>query len=137
MNWWAIGTLVGGYIVGFVSDIGKDYLKETLAERRRERKGAEGFSRIRQAMPELIRDLKAHVEEHENARELVVLRETPLKEIYQNGPNIFRCYKERYPNLTDNLAMLVDAGHIRCGSQRTSSPIYRMTEGFIELVRKG
>jgi hypothetical protein len=32
--------------------------------------------------------------------------------------------------------MLVDAGHIRAGSQKSSSPIYRMTEEFIESVQK-
>jgi hypothetical protein len=136
MNWWAVATLVGGYVIGFVTDIGKDYFKETLAERRRERKAAEGFSRVRQAMPDLTRDLKAHFEQHDNAREFVVLRETPLKEIYQNGPEKFRCYREHYPNLTDKLAMLVDAGYIRDADPKSSSPIYRMTEVFVEFVRK-
>lgn len=73
MNWWAVALAVGGYVLGFVTDIGKDYFKESLAERRRERKAEQRFSRIRQAMPDLIRELKAHFERDEHAREFVVL----------------------------------------------------------------
>ena len=136
MNWWAVALAVGGYVLGFVTDIGKDYFKESLAERRRERKAEQRFSRILQAMPDLMRELQAHFEQHEHAREFVVLPDTTV--IYQDDtPSTkFRCYKDRHSGLTDKLATLVDAGYIRDANSKSSSPIYRMTEEFIEFVRK-
>jgi len=137
MNWWAVVTLVGGYVVGFISDIGKDYFKEILADRRRERKAAERFSRVRQAMPDMIRELKAHFEQHENAREFIVLRDPT--EIYQDGPNSTRfcCYRNRHPHLAENLAQLEEEGYVRDVSPPPRNvSIYRMTEDFIEFVRK-
>lgn len=141
MNWWAIGSAVGGYIAGFFIDIGKDYFKETLTDRRRERKATaeteKRFSRVRQAMPELIEELQAHFEQHEHAREFVVLPDPTL--IYQDGPNStrFRCYRNRHEHLAEKLARLEEDGHIRdVRPPRSDVPIYRMTEEFIEFVRK-
>lgn len=136
MNWWAVVTLVGGYLVGFISDIGKDYVKEILADRRREKKAAEKFTRIQQTMPEMIRELQAHFAQQVNAREFVVLRDPT--EIYQDGPNStrFRCYRSRHLRLDDYIAQLEEAGYIRDVSpQPRNVAIYRMTEEFIEFVR--
>jgi hypothetical protein len=136
MNWLAAWLAVGGYILGFVSDIGKDYFKEILGDRRRERKALEGFSRVARAMPELVAELKNHLAHHEHGSELVVLPNA--KVIYNDGPNSqkFRCYQERHEDLASKLGLLEDAGYLRNVTAGRNVPVYRMSQDFMDFVRK-
>jgi len=134
-----IAAWIAVYAAGYLTPVGQNFLGDYLTDRRHKREAiadaAERFSDIQRAMPDLIRELREHFATHALAREFVVLRDKNL--IYQDGPEKFRCYSDRQPTLTDNLAVLVDAGYISENRfPKSSSPLYRMKADFVELVKK-
>jgi len=128
---------VGAYVLGFLTPVGQSFLADWLTDWRHRREtrteANRRFADIQRAMPNLIRELREHFGEFEDARELVVLHDQTV--IYQNGPQIFRCYRNRHSGLDDHLARLADAGYLRVVNRVTTSPIYRMTDDFVGFLR--
>lgn len=133
----AIMLMIGAYVLGFLTPVGQNVLADWLTDLRHKREArteANGrFSAIQRAMPNLIQELRDHLRQFEDAREWVVLHDQTM--IYQNGPQIFRCYRNRHPGLDDHITRLVEAGYLRAVNRVTTSPIYRMTDDFVAFVR--
>lgn len=135
MTWAEVLTHSLAFLTGFT---GK-YLADRFTDRRHRREVQaqvdRQWSKIWIAMPGLIAEMKQDLGEDSLVREFIVM---PNKRM-SFGVGIlqprFRYYEDEHPNLRGQLAILEDAGYVRDVAP-SNVPIFRMTEAFVEQVRR-
>lgn len=133
-------THLVAFIVGTAVGAAGQYMADRLTDQRRKgeakREAASKFERTSSAMPKLISEMREDLgkPEHAVVREFVAL---PNERVMFNSDRTRLAYFESvHPDLTNKIALLVEAGYIKNVST-TSTPIFRMTEEFVQRVRGG
>lgn len=126
-----IGTITGAAAAYFASKYTDQRRgKESRKQRKKE------FLAVKDKMVELIAEMKADLstQRQEHIREFWVV---PNKRVMVGGGHKARLvyYEESYNNLRGKLDILENNGYIVAISLG-ATPIYRMVEHFIELVRQ-
>ena len=134
-----MSTLVG-FVVGVATGATGSYIGTRLTDRRRSRQAAKqakrDFLAAKTKMPALISEIKADLagEGNQHIREFFVV---PRKSVRLGGsekPRFVYC-EEEHMNLRGKLDILESNGYI-IDVTLGNTPIYRMTEEFVELVRR-
>jgi hypothetical protein len=128
------------FVVGTVAGASGMYYAEKLTDWRRikesKKERKKDFLNAKAQMPELIREMKTDLskEDHRLIREFFIL---PNKRccIGFSGKPRFSYYEEDHKSLRGKIDLLESKGFL---SDVTigNTPIYRMTEEFVELINK-
>lgn len=133
-------STITGFVAGVVTGATGSYLGNRLTDRRREQKESatakRDFKSVRDQMPELIAEMKTDlaVESQRFVREFFVL---PNRKVCLGGSEKPRLiyYVEDHGDLHGKLSILENHGYIIDVTPK-NTPIYRMTEEFVALVRE-
>lgn len=129
-----------GFVAGAITGAAGTYLGNRFTDRRREREksGADRktFAQVRDQMPALITEMKLDLEREEDrmVREFFVLEKRAHRLGGSSKPR-FVYFVEEHPQLHGQLEVLENRGYIIEVTPGTA-PVFRMTEEFVELVRK-
>lgn len=128
---WA--SFFGGIMIG----AGGQYVADLAADRRRKREtktqATKRFEKLRLQMPALLSEIKADLAGDPLVREFVVL---PNNRVAFNSRQArFFYYENEHDHLGNKVTLLLEADYIR-DVTTTNTPIYRMSEEFVELLEK-
>jgi hypothetical protein len=136
-SWDAVATHSAAFLLGAAMAAAGQYLADRFTDQRRRQETRADiqarWAKIVGAMPAFIVEMKQNLSSAPLVREFIVL---PSKHVAFGGGKLqprFRYYEDEHPQLRGQLAMLEDYGYIRDVTPR-NTPIYRMTEEFVELV---
>jgi hypothetical protein len=129
-----IATFLGGAVVGCAGQ----YLADRFTDQRRRQESQSAskkqFSRLKGEMPKLIDEMSQDLsnDESNSIREFAV---TANKRISFNGDKPrFMYHKDEHPNIQLQVDKLLAAGYLDDVTPG-NTPIYRMREGFVELIK--
>ena len=126
------------FLLGVASGAGGKYFADKYTDQRKEKETAtrekQKFKNIRKIMPELFNEMKADIAGDKSClvREFFVLP-NELLTVSSSKPR-FSYFEEQHHDLRNKLSLLLDAGFILDVSV-TDTPIYRMSDKFVELIR--
>lgn len=125
-------AVIPGRPVGQPTDATPTHFNDKRPDQREE----EEFLGIKAQMPKFITAMKTDLslEEYQNVREFFVL---PNRRVSLGGSEKLRFvyYEDEYRNLRGKLDILENVGHVTDVTPG-NVPIYRMTEGFVKLLRR-
>jgi hypothetical protein len=138
-DWWKVVTNVWVLAGAGVTALVGKYLADRLTDRRRQREAKSQDQRraakVREAMPDLLREMKQDLDSDPLVRQFVVLPTTHSH--FWSEQRRFTYYEEAHDNLMGKLAMLANLGYIHDLRIRQDQPIFSMTEDFVDLLRQG
>lgn len=129
-----------GFLLGTATGASGKYLADRFTDRRRkgesQRQLKKQFLNIKKQMPELIAEFKADLseEDHKLIREFFVLHNRKNILGGSDKPR-FVYYEEEHKDLRSKLDILENEGFLM-DVTIGNTPIYRMTEEFVELLNK-
>jgi len=135
MEPWAIPLV--SFVVGVATGAAGKYLADKFTDQRRDeaknKKAKQEFNKIRSQMPELIAEMKADFNRHENdsTREFVILPSD--KVTFNSTQSRFIYYENQHQNLKGQIDVLENHGYI-IDVTFSNAPIYRITEEFWSRV---
>ena len=135
MEPWAIPLV--SFVVGVATGAAGKYLADKFTDQRRDeaknKKAKQEFNKIRSQMPELIAEMKADFNRHENdsTREFVILPSD--KVTFNSTQSRFIYYENQHQNLKGQIDVLENHGYI-IDVTFSNAPIYRITEEFWRRV---
>jgi hypothetical protein len=137
-SWDAVASHSAAFLLGTATGAAGQYFADRFTDqRRRQEARAEikaRWSKIIGAMPAFIEEMKKDLKSSPLIREFIVL---PNKHVSFGVGKLqprFRYYEDEHPQLRGQLAMLEHYGYIHDVTPG-NTPIYRMTEEFVELVQ--
>lgn len=133
-------TLIG-FLVGTATGAAGTYFANKYTDRRREQESAtdvrKQFLDIKKQMPDLLAEMKSDLaKDHTTSyvREFFVLQSRGIRLGGSEKPR-FIYYESEHDNLRGKLDILGNVGYIKDVTPK-STPIFRMSEGFVELLMK-
>ncbi|MCC6357344.1 MAG: hypothetical protein IT450_01260 [Phycisphaerales bacterium] len=129
-----------GFVAGAITGATGTYLGNRFTDRRREREKSSAerktFAQIRDQMPALLAEMKADLEREDGrmVREFFVLEKRSHRLGGSSKPR-FTYYVEEHLQLHGQLEVLENRGYI-IDVTPGNTPVFRMTEEFVESVRK-
>ena len=130
-------TLVA-FLVGTATGAAGKYFADKYTDQRKSKEDAANlhrtFSRLRDLMPELVREMKTDLAKEQAAlvREFVILPNESV--IFQSSKPRFCYFENRHADLRNKVSLLVDAGFATDVSPG-NAPIYRMADHFVHLLK--
>jgi hypothetical protein len=132
-------TLLFTFLVGALSGAAGQYLADKYTDKRKyqeaQKASVELVKKVRSLMPELISEMKEDVmkQGYETVREFVLL---PNERVPFNsgGKQRFVYFANKTPDLIGKVQILEQEGLVM-DVTRNNTPIYRMTETFVELLK--
>lgn len=127
------------FVVGTAVGAAGQYMADRFTDQRRKqeinRESDRKFKVTLKAMPKLLSEMKADLIKHETevVREFVLLQNRRV--MFNSDRTRFVYYHSVHADLENQVAMLVEHGYIRKISI-TQTPIYRMTEDFVQRVKR-
>ena len=134
-----LSPLLGG-LFGGVTGAVAGYFAGSATDHRRRKEAAKAaekeFRDIQAQMPDLIAEMKADLSAkgNEHIREFFVLPHERVRLGGSKKPR-FAYYENKHDNLRGKLDILEDKGYL-IDVTPGNTPIYKMTEDFVALVRK-
>lgn len=133
-------SLLIGFLSGAATVAVGTYFAYKYTDRRREKEASKqakrDFLKIKAQMPDLISEIKKDLSNEKNKfiREFFVL---PNKKVCLGGSQKprFIYYAEEYDDLHGKLTIMENMGYLIDVTLK-NTPIFRMTEEFVELLRK-
>ncbi|TWT44374.1 hypothetical protein RAS1_07880 [Phycisphaerae bacterium RAS1] len=128
-----------GFVVGVATGAAGSYLGNRLTDRRREREKStadrKSFASIREQMLPLITEIKSDLEGEDGqvVREFFIIERRSIAMGRSSKPR-FAYYVEDHPQLHGQLEILENRGYI-IDVTPGNTPVFRMTEEFVDLVR--
>jgi hypothetical protein len=127
-----------GFLVGATTTATGAYFAAKFTDQRRENESAKQLKRvflnIKKQMPELIAEFKTDLAGSKLTREFFVLTN---KKDHLGGSQKHRFvyYEEEHKNLRGKLDLLENEGFL-VDMTPGNTPVYRMTEEFVDLINK-
>lgn len=128
-----------GFVVGVATGAVGSYLGNRLTDRRRDREKTaadrKAFAQVQGEMPALIAEMKADLKREDGmmVREFFVVERRSIAMGRSSKPR-FSYYVEDHPQLHGQLEVLENCGYI-IDVTPGNTPVFRMTEGFVDLVK--
>jgi len=125
------------FLIGVASGAGGKYFADKYTDQRKEKEAASRekrkFRDLRKVMPELFYEIKEDIVGDKNGlvKEFMVIPNERLT-VTSSKPR-FIYYEEQHQDLRNKLSLLLDAGFLEDVSV-TNTPIFRMSDKFVELV---
>lgn len=135
-----IQSTLAGFLVGVATGAAGSYFGNKYTDRRKEREAARRtqrqFADVKKKMPELIAEMKADLStaDGQHVREFFVLEKRSHRLGGSEKPR-FCYYVEEHGDLHGKLSILGNHGYL-IDVTPGNTPIYRMTEEFVELIHK-
>lgn len=129
-----------GFLLGTATGASGKYLADRFTERRRkgelQRQLKRQFLNIKKQMPELIAEFKSDLseEDHKLIREFFVLADRKHIIPGSKKPRL-DYYEDEHKDLRSKIDILENEGFLMDVTV-ANTPIYRMTEEFVELLNK-
>lgn len=133
-------SVIGGFLIGVATGACSSYFANKYTDRRREKEAArrakQEFLKVREQMPALMGEMKADLsrEGQEHIREIFVLDDRRIR-LGGSKKERFVYFAEDHGDLHGKLSILENMGYV-IDVTPGNTPIFRMTEGFVELVRR-
>lgn len=134
-----VSTIIG-FLAGAATGAAGTYFGNKYTDRRKEREGTtrakKQFLAAKKQMPELMAEMKADLstDDGQHVREFFVLEKRSHRLGGSSKPRHVY-YVEEHGDLHGKLSILENRGYI-IDVTPGNTPVYRMTEEFVELVRK-
>jgi hypothetical protein len=133
-------SMLIGFLAGTVAGAAGTYFGNKYTDRRREQEAGKRdrrrFLEVKRQMPQLFDEMKADFAAHgrDCTREFFVLSNERVG-IGRSNKLRFTYYEDQHENLRGKLDILEGIGYISNVSE-TNTPIYRMTNGFVDFLLK-
>lgn len=133
-------SILVGFLMGAATCAAGSYFGNKYTDRRKEREAAKRhrrqFADVKKKIPELIAEMKADLltEDRQHVREFFVVEKRSHLIGLPEKPR-FCYYVEDHGELHGKLSILEDHGLINDVTSG-NTPIYRMTEKFVELIHQ-
>lgn len=134
------GTGLVGFLLGTVTGAAGIYFGNKYTDQRKKKESARDceteFAEAKRVMPELIKEMRDDISTDTSGtvREFFVL---PNRRVSLGGSSQrrFAYYEEEHDNLLGKIAVLENKGLV-FDVTPGNAPVFRMTEEFIELVKR-
>ena len=134
-----VSTIIG-FLVGAATGAAGTYFGNKYTDRRKEREGVtrtkKQFLAAKKQMPELMAEMKADLstDDGQHVREFFVIQHRRIAMGRSERPR-FSYFVEEHGDLHGKMSILENHGYI-IDVTPGNTPIYRMTEEFVELVHR-
>jgi len=137
MTWADVLTHSIAFLIGAVTGAAGQYLADRFTDQRRSQvarsEADKRFEKVQRAMPAFIAEIKEDLAGDAFVREFAVL---PTKTIpYSSSHTVFLYYEDQHPDLLGKVVLLESVGFVDDHS-RGNNPLFRMSEEFVEQVRR-